>query len=61
MIKVSVLASGSSGNSIYVKTGSTNLWCDAGVSGKQIAESLAKGLVIDWDLDEVPHLVINDK
>ncbi len=28
--------------------------------GKEIAEALAGGLVIDWDLDEVPHLVINE-
>ncbi|MCK8481569.1 DJ-1/PfpI family protein [Psychroserpens algicola] len=27
--------------------------------GKSIAESLAGGLVIDWDLEEVPHLIIN--
>lgn len=27
--------------------------------GKEIAQSLAGGLVIDWQLDEVPHLVIN--
>ncbi|WP_394750475.1 DJ-1/PfpI family protein [Spongiimicrobium salis] len=26
--------------------------------GKEITESLAKGLVIDWDLTTVPHLVI---
>lgn len=26
--------------------------------GKEIAKSLAKGLVIDWDLEEVPHLII---
>jgi transcriptional regulator GlxA family with amidase domain len=26
--------------------------------GKTIAESLAKGLVIDWKLEDVPHLVI---
>ena len=26
--------------------------------GKDIAESLAGGLVIDWKLDEVPHLII---
>ncbi|NAS11186.1 DJ-1/PfpI family protein [Poritiphilus flavus] len=25
--------------------------------GKEIARSLAKGLVIDWDLDAVPHLI----
>ena len=27
--------------------------------GKQIAESLAGGLVIDWKLEKVPHLIIN--
>jgi transcriptional regulator GlxA family with amidase domain len=26
--------------------------------GKKIAQSLAEGLVIDWNVDEVPHLVI---
>ncbi|MCA0153594.1 DJ-1/PfpI family protein [Winogradskyella sp. 2Y89] len=26
--------------------------------GKEIAQSIARGLVIDWNLDEVPHLVI---
>ena len=26
--------------------------------GKKIAESLAQGLVIDWDLNEVPHLIM---
>jgi transcriptional regulator GlxA family with amidase domain len=26
--------------------------------GKQVAQSLASGLVIDWNLDEVPHLVV---
>lgn len=28
--------------------------------GSEIAESLAKGLVIDWKLDKVPHLILND-
>lgn len=27
--------------------------------GKEIAQSLAGGLVIDWNLDEVPHFVVN--
>jgi transcriptional regulator GlxA family with amidase domain len=27
--------------------------------GKEIAQSLAGGLVIDWKLEEVPHLIIN--
>ena len=28
--------------------------------GEEIARSLADGLVIDWDLDKVPHLVISE-
>lgn len=28
--------------------------------GKEVAKRLAKGLVIDWDLDEVPHVNIVD-
>lgn len=28
--------------------------------GKEVAKRLAKGLVIDWDLDQVPHLNIVD-
>ncbi len=26
--------------------------------GKEITKSLAKGLVIDWDLENVPHLTV---
>jgi transcriptional regulator GlxA family with amidase domain len=29
--------------------------------GKKIASKLAQGLVIDWDLEKVPHLVVNKK
>ena len=29
--------------------------------GKNIARSLAKGLVIDWNLEEVPHIIIDKK
>lgn len=28
--------------------------------GKKIAQSLAKGLVIDWELDKIPHLIIKE-
>jgi len=28
--------------------------------GKEIAQSLAGGLVIDWDLEQVPHVIIDD-
>ena len=27
--------------------------------GKSIADQLAKGMVIDWNLDEVPHEIIS--
>ncbi len=27
--------------------------------GKEVAQSLAGGLVIDWNLDEIPHLIID--
>ncbi|MEM9917101.1 MAG: DJ-1/PfpI family protein [Bacteroidota bacterium] len=27
--------------------------------GKKVAQQLAKGLVIDWDLEKVPHLVVD--
>jgi transcriptional regulator GlxA family with amidase domain len=26
--------------------------------GKELAKSIAKGLVIDWDLNKVPHLIV---
>jgi transcriptional regulator GlxA family with amidase domain len=26
--------------------------------GKKVAESLAQGLVVDWNLDDVPHLIV---
>lgn len=29
--------------------------------GKEIAKSLAGGLVIDWDIEKVPHLILNNK
>lgn len=29
--------------------------------GAEIARSLAKGLVIDWDLEQVPHRIVNAK
>ena len=28
--------------------------------GKEIAQSLAGGLVIDWNIDNVPHIIIED-
>ncbi len=42
MIKYSVLASGSTGNSIYVGTEGQNILVDAGISGRRLKESLAE-------------------
>ena len=28
--------------------------------GKEVADQLAAGLVIDWDLNSVPHLIVNN-
>ena len=41
MLEFSVLASGSSGNSIYIKSESTQILLDAGISGKQLSQRLA--------------------
>ncbi len=30
------------------------------IYGKEITKSLAGGLVIDWNLDKVPHVILND-
>jgi phosphoribosyl 1,2-cyclic phosphodiesterase len=45
-VKVCLLASGSSGNSIYVQNGSTGVLVDAGLTGKQIEERL-QGVGVD--------------
>jgi phosphoribosyl 1,2-cyclic phosphodiesterase len=41
-VKFSVLASGSSGNSLYIETENTRLLVDAGLSGKQLGQRLAQ-------------------
>ncbi|HZK25545.1 MAG TPA: MBL fold metallo-hydrolase [Oscillospiraceae bacterium] len=40
MLEICMLASGSSGNAIYVATGETKILIDAGLSGKKIAAAL---------------------
>lgn len=45
-MKVAVLASGSSGNAIWVSSGSTAVLIDAGVSGRRISQA-AEGLGLD--------------
>ncbi|MCK4409582.1 MAG: MBL fold metallo-hydrolase [Candidatus Eisenbacteria sp.] len=45
-MKIAVLASGSSGNAIWVSSGSTAVLIDAGVSGRRVAQA-AEGLGLD--------------
>jgi phosphoribosyl 1,2-cyclic phosphodiesterase len=51
MIRFSVLCSGSTGNSIYVETEQAKVLIDAGVSGKQVINSLAELGVDAKELD----------
>lgn len=53
MIKYSILASGSTGNSIYAGNGEKNILIDAGLSGKKIEEGLSKIGVNPSDLDGI--------
>ena len=54
-ISVSVLASGSSGNSIYINDGKNSFLVDAGLSGKKIINRLKK---IDVHPDEIDGIFI---
>lgn len=53
MIKYSVLASGSTGNSIYIGTENKNILVDAGISGRQLEESLAEINIMIEQLDGI--------
>lgn len=55
MVEVSVLASGSSGNSFFVKANGLSFLVDAGISCKQIVERLA---AIGRNIDDVKALLI---
>ena len=52
-LQVSVLASGSSGNSIYITSGDRSILIDAGLSGKKIVERLNKCGVNNPELDAI--------
>ncbi|MGM0438362.1 MAG: MBL fold metallo-hydrolase [Bacillota bacterium] len=53
--KISVLASGSSGNSIYISDGKINILIDAGLSGKEMDKRLNK---IGVSPDEIDAIII---
>lgn len=52
-MEVSVLASGSSGNSIYISNSKTRILIDAGLSGKEIDERLKKIGACGEELDAI--------
>lgn len=52
-IEVSVLASGSSGNAIFISGGKTKILINAGLSGKEIEKRLAKIGVYGDELDAI--------
>jgi transcriptional regulator GlxA family with amidase domain len=47
-------------SAIGAKSFEAALYLSEYLYGKTIAESLAGGLVIDWNVEDVPHLVIED-
>lgn len=53
MLRFSVLASGSSGNAVYVETENTRVLIDAGVTCKQIEAAMAEISVSMEDLDAI--------
>lgn len=54
-MKVSILASSSSGNSIYIEDGEFSCLVDAGLTGKKIIENLNK---IDRDIKDIKHIFV---
>lgn len=53
MLKLTTLASGSKGNSVYVGTDNTKILIDAGLSGKKLSEALSDINVALEDIDAV--------
>ncbi len=54
-LEISVLASGSSGNSIYISDGKSNILIDAGLSGKKIEDRLK---MIDRAPDSIDAILV---
>jgi phosphoribosyl 1,2-cyclic phosphodiesterase len=55
-MKISILGTGSSGNSIYIEDDNNRILIDAGFSGKQIGEKLKN---IGRSLDNINALLIS--
>lgn len=55
-MKICTLASGSSGNSLYVETEHTKILVDAGISNKQITKRLSS---IDVDINDIDAVVLS--
>lgn len=54
-MKISVLASGSTGNAIYIEKDEFKCLVDAGLTGKKIIENLAE---IGRDIKEISHILV---
>ncbi|HET7290465.1 MAG TPA: MBL fold metallo-hydrolase, partial [Thermodesulfobacteriota bacterium] len=54
-MKICTLASGSSGNCLYVESGETRILVDAGISLRQIVLKLRK---LDVDLTDIDAVVV---
>lgn len=54
-VKLSVLGSGSGGNSVFVQAGNTRILVDAGFSGKSVVERLA---VLDIEPESINAIVV---
>lgn len=54
-MKISILASSSSGNSIYIEKGDFRCLVDAGLTGKKVVENLAK---IGRDITDINHIFV---
>lgn len=54
-LKISVLASGSSGNSLYIESEKTKLLLDSGLSGKKVAELMSQ---IDRDPKDLDAILV---
>lgn len=55
MLRFCSLFSGSTGNSFFVQSSSTNILVDAGVSAKKIVEALAS---LDFNIESISGILV---